>query len=251
MTGDGSPLVILLDVDNTLLDNDAVKTDLDRELAAILGEPLRTRFWQLYEDVRRDLDVVSFPVTLERLHNEVPDEHIFRRVTDLLMSYPFQTRLYPGALAALRHLRRIGVPVVLSDGDPWYQAKKISDSGIGQAVRGNVLIFTHKEEHLDDVRHWYPADHYAFFDDKPRLVAETKRRMGTDVTSVWVRQGSYAVQGWGELRPEPDLVLDHISDARRLTEADLLGRLTRPAPEGPAPAPRPSGAARPGPRAAG
>ncbi len=231
------PLVILLDVDNTLLDNDGVKDDLDRFLAESFGGALRERFWQLYEDVRRDLDVVSFPVVLERLQHEAADARAFATLTDFLMRYPFRRRLYPGALAALRHLRRFGPLVVLSDGDPWFQAKKIADADIGRAVGGNVLIFTHKEEHLDEVRRWYPAAHYAFFDDKPRLVSGVKRLMGADVTAVWVRQGSYAAPGWGALDPPADLTLDAIGDARRLTEAHLLGRaLGPPAPARP---PRP------------
>ncbi len=217
------PLVILLDVDNTLIDNDGVKADIDRYLAEAFGGPLHGRFWELYEDVRRDLDVVSFPVVLERLQHEAGSADAFARLTDYLMRYPFRQKLYPGVLAALRHLRRFGPLVVLSDGDPWYQGKKIGDAGIGRAVGGNVLIFTHKEQHLDDVRRWYPAAHYAFFDDKPRLVSGIKRLLGTAVTAVWVRQGSYAAPGWGAPEPPADLVLDAIGDARRLTEAHLLG----------------------------
>jgi len=222
------PLVILLDVDNTLLDNDGLKADLDSHLAESLGEPLRGRFWELYEEVRRDLDVVSFPVVLERLHHEAPDAHAFRRLTDYLMRYPFKKRLYAGATAALRHLARLGTLVVLSDGDPWYQAKKITDAGIARIANGNVLIFAHKEEQLEDVRRWYPARHYAFFDDKPRLVAGIKQRLGETVTAVWVRQGSYARPGWGALPPPPDLVLDDIARARWLTEAQLTGRAPGP-----------------------
>jgi FMN phosphatase YigB (HAD superfamily) len=223
------PLVILLDIDNTLLDNDELKADLDRHLAASFGDPLRGLFWDLYEEVRRDLDVVSFPVVLERLQQEAPDAHAFRRLTDYLMRYPFRKRLYPGAATALRHLARLGALVVLSDGDPWYQAKKITDSGIARRAGGNVLIFAHKEEHLEDVRRWYPARHYAFFDDKPWLVAGIKQRLGDAVTGVWVRQGSYARPGWGVLQPAPDLVLEEIAQARWLTEAQLTGRAPGPA----------------------
>lgn len=222
------PLVILIDVDNTLIDNDGVKADIDRYLAETFGEPSRGRFWELYEDVRRELDVVSFPVVIERLQHEAGSAGAFARLTDYLMRYPFRERLYPGALAALRHLRRFGPLVVLSDGDPWYQGKKIGDAGIGRAVGGNVLIFTHKEEHLDDVRRWYPAAHYAFLDDKPRLVSGIKRLLGAEVTAIWVRQGSYAAPGWGGLDPPADLTLDAIAGARRLAEAQLLGRAPGP-----------------------
>jgi hypothetical protein len=221
-------LVVLLDVDNTLLDNDAVKADLDRFIGENLGGFMRERFWALYEDVRKELDVVNFAVVMERLHHEAPDAHAFSRLTDFLMRYPFRKRLYPGTLAAIRHLRRFGVPVILSDGDPWFQAKKVADAGIGAAVAGNVLIFTHKENHLDEVRRWYPAGHYAFVDDKPRLVAEMKSRMGDELTAIWVNQGSYAAEGWGDLTPPADLALDSIDDARWLTHDQLLGRKPGP-----------------------
>lgn len=221
------PLVVLLDVDNTLLDNDGVKADMDACIGATFDERTRERFWYYYEEVRRELDVVSFPVVLERLHHETPDVHAYRRLTDLLLTFPFKTRLYPGTLAALRHLSDFATLVVLSDGDPWFQGKKITDAGIAAAVGGNVLIYTHKEEHLDDVRRAYPAAHYAFVDDKPRLVSSVKQRLGGDVTAVWVRQGAYAAPGWGGLTPPPDITLDAIGDAARLTMEDLSGRAAR------------------------
>jgi hypothetical protein len=220
-------LVILFDVDNTLLDNDRVKADLDRYLADEYGEKVRERFWVLYEQVRQELDVVSFAVVIQRLHVEMPHLHAFSHLTDFLMRYPFKKRLYPGARAALRRLRQFGVPVILSDGDPWFQSKKITDAGIASAVNGNVLIFTHKEDHLPELRRWYPADHYLFFDDKAWLVARMKARMGDDLTGVWVRQGSYAARG-GDFEPRPDLIMDSIAAARWLTEDQAFGRAGGP-----------------------
>jgi FMN phosphatase YigB (HAD superfamily) len=217
-------LVILLDVDNTLLDNDTVKADLDRFIGERFGDSMRERFWVLYEEVRKELDAVNFAVVMERLHHEAPSAHVFSQLTDFLMHYPYRKRLYPGALTAIRHLRRYGVPVILSDGDPWFQAKKVADAGISAAVGGHVLIFTHKEDHLGEVRRWYPAEHYVFVDDKPRLVAKMKARMGDELTAVWVNQGSYAREGWGDLTPCADLVLDSIDGARWLTHDQLLGR---------------------------
>lgn len=216
------PLVILLDLDNTLLDTDGMRADFDAYLTGTFGEGLRRRFWELYEDVRRDLGVVSFPAALERLHHEAPHAHVYSQGTDFLMRYRFRRRLFPGTPQALRHLRRFGPLVLLSDGDPWFQLKKAADSGIARAVEGNVLIFTHKEQHLEEVRHRYPAAHYAYFDDKPWLLAEVRRRMGVGVTTVWLRQGAYARACSGEPLGV-DLVLDDIAHATRLTEAHLRG----------------------------
>lgn len=222
------PLVILLDLDNTLLDSDGVKADFDTYLAEGFGEGARRRFWELYEDVRRDLGVVSFPAALERLHHEAPELHVYSQGTDFLMRYRFRQRLFRGTLPALRHLRRFGPLVLLSDGDPWFQLKKAADSGIARAVGGNVLIFSHKERHLDEVRRFYPADHYAYFDDKPWLLAEVASRMGVGVTTVWLRQGGYARAGAEGVAPAVDFVLDDIAHASRLTDAHLRGHAAGP-----------------------
>ena len=228
MVGD-DPLVLLLDLDNTLLDSDGLKSDVDAHLAALAGDRVRQRFWQIYEDVRQELGLVSFPVALQRLDQEAPAVRAYSRGMAFLEHYQARRRLYPGALAALRHLRRFGVLVVVSDGEEWFQRKKVTDSGIAGAVDGNILIFPHKEEHLDEIRRRYPAAHYAFFDDKPRLIAAMKERMGAEVTTVWLQQGHYAQAGWDGVQPAPDLTLAAIAQARWLTAAQLRGQAPGPA----------------------
>lgn len=222
------PLVILLDLDNTLLDSDGIKADFDRYLGEAVGEALRVRFWELYEQVRRELGMVSFPVALERLHQEAPGAHACSHGIDYLARYPFRRRLLPGALAAIRSLRRWGTAVVLSDGDPWFQFKKVTESGIARAVDGNVLIFTHKEQHLEEVRSRFPAAHYACFDDKPELLARIKEQWGDGVSTVWLAQGGYARRGWDGIVPGADLVLTNIGQARWLTDAQLRGAAPGP-----------------------
>ena len=48
-----STLVFLIDVDNTLIDNDNVKNDLDAHLQVEIGPALTARFWELYEQARK------------------------------------------------------------------------------------------------------------------------------------------------------------------------------------------------------
>jgi hypothetical protein len=224
-------LVILLDLDNTLLDNDTIKADLDRLLADTLGETVQRRFWETYEDVRRDLDVVSFPVTMRRVDQELPQAGVGRRVSDFLMRYPYRKRLFPGIPAALRRLSRLGTLVILSDGEPWFQTKKIEVSGLDRAVAGNVMLFKHKEHHLDEVRHWYPAVRYVFVDDKPRLIGSIKARLGADVTTVWVRQGSYAAAGSAPDAHLADVTVQSVSELPGLSTSQLLGLESPPATE--------------------
>ena len=213
------PYVVLLDLDNTLIDNDRIKADLSELLLEIGGPEIQRSWTVLYEQVRSELGVVSIPLTMQRFAAAHPDSGHAARVADLLMRYPYRRRVFPGALAALRRLRRLGPLAILSDGEPWFQMKKICGSGLDRAVEGNVMLFAHKEDHLDDVFRWYPAERYIFIDDKPRLGAVLKKLLGDRVTTVWVRQGSYAAAGWDAAESPADIVLDSIAAARTIHPA--------------------------------
>ncbi len=201
-------LVILLDVDNTLLDNDRVKADLARELEATLGATPAARFWELYETVRSDVDVVDYPETLRRFIAEDPLDG--DTVAGLVGGVRFADYLYPGALDAIAGCWELGTPVALSDGDPVYQVAKIARAGITTAVHGNVLVYDHKERHLDDVFEKYPADRYAMVDDKSSILSRMKARLGPRLITVHVRQGHYAGEPPGG--PAPDRSIASIAD---------------------------------------
>jgi hypothetical protein len=211
-------IVFLLDVDNTLIDNDRVKSHLRAEIRSALGEGFDRRFWEVYEDVRSDLDVVSVPVTLERLRQEAQQPALIDRLALRLYSAPFADFVYPSVIGLLGWLRSKGLPVILSDGDPWYQAKKIIDAGLGAAVGGNVLIFSHKQDHIDDIRRWYPAQRYIAVDDKSRLLGLLKQGFGDDLQTIWVRQGHYALEQAEGDWPPPDLSVPTIADTRGAVE---------------------------------
>jgi hypothetical protein len=212
----------LLDVDNTLLDNDGVKKQLDQMLLSDAGEQTQNRFWTVYEQVRSDLGAVSVPVTLERLRSESPNPTGIDRLGQRLFSAPFRDYVYPATPELLLWMRKTGVPVILSDGDPWFQAKKITDAGLGTAVGGNVLIFLHKEQHVQDIRKWYPADRYIAVDDKAQLLAELKSGFGECMRTLWVRQGHYASDANSPKTASPDAAVGGISEARAVIERLLL-----------------------------
>ena len=220
MTAPDRSLVFLLDCDNTLLDNDALKADLDTRLGKLLGTELNTRFWDLYEEVRRDTDVVNYPVVLDRFAQHCPDIALYDQARAIIMDYPFAERLYPDTMAVLAHLRTIGIPAILSDGDPIYQPLKIERSGLAAAVEGRVLIYIHKEDHLDEVMERWPAPMYVPVDDKRRILAAIKRLHPARFVTVHVRQGHYAAEPVS-YAPAPDLDLPGISDLLRYTSADF------------------------------
>ena len=226
MTIPNPSLVFLLDCDNTLLDNDALKVDLDRQLGALLGVDLNARFWELYEAVRQDTETVNFPVVLERFAAICPDGALCERARAIIMDYPFAARLYPDTLATLDHLRAIGQPAILSDGDPVYQPLKIARSGLSAAVDGRVLVYIHKEDHLDEVMARWPATIYVAVDDKARILAALVARRPDRFVTVHVRQGHYGTDPTA-YSPAPDLALDHIGDLRSLTTADFTRLLVR------------------------
>ncbi|HEU5227908.1 MAG TPA: hypothetical protein VFU49_08870, partial [Ktedonobacteraceae bacterium] len=169
-------LVFWLDVDNTLLSNDDVKEDLDQHLQVELGPTLTRRFWEIYEQVRKEKDVVDIPLALARLREETPlsamDEQTYRHVHSIFDNYPFYDRLYPHTLETLQHLRTLGLTVIVSDGDLCFQAEKIVNSSLAEAVEGRVLLFIHKQQHLDEIMQRYPADHYVMIDDKPDILQD-------------------------------------------------------------------------------
>lgn len=187
-----APLVFLFDVDNTLLDNDAVQDDLSRHLEREFGRTQRDRYWTLFEALRAELGYADYLGALQRYRLENLDEPQLLLMSTFLVDYPFASRLYPGALEVLQHCRRFGPTVVLSDGDVVFQPRKVRRSGIWDAVDGRVLIYLHKERMLDSVVRRYPASRYVMVDDKVRILAAMKSAWGTSLTTIFPRQGHYA-----------------------------------------------------------
>src|ERR1700693_6038588 len=170
-------LVFLIDVDNTLIDNDHVKDDLDEHIKVEMGDTLTTRFWDFYEQAREESGVVNIPLALKWLREQTPlselDEQTYLHVHSLFDNYPFFNALYPHTLETLHYLRTLGLTVIVSDGDLFFQAEKIVNSNLAEAVEGRVLLYVHKQEHLDETMKTYPGDHYVLIDDKPDILDDT------------------------------------------------------------------------------
>ena len=217
--------VFFIDVDNTLLDNDGAKRDIAARVLELLGDVMAVRFWELYEEVRVDRDVIEFFETFRRLRAEHPESaDPIDRALHEVMSWDFRSRLYPGALETIAHLKTIGLPVVLSDGDPVFQPMKIQQSGINAAVDGRVLIFAHKEAYLPAVCARFPAGRYVLIDDKPGILMRSKAAMGDRLTTVHVRQGKYALAPEHAVDYAPDVVVERIGELLTFAAADFEPR---------------------------
>jgi len=207
-------LVFMIDVDNTLIDNDRVKTDVENGMKAVMGEERTAHFWELYEVVRREMDGVDIPATLNRIRPEFTDHDLYNRLYRLWMDFPYPEYIFPGVFEMLTYLRTFAVPVILSDGDASFQLRKIVQSGISKAVEGNVLIYLHKDHHFEDIEKSFPAYHYVMVEDKPTLLAKAKDYFENRLTTVLVKQGKYAKE---QAHPAPDLVLPAIADLKNFT----------------------------------
>jgi FMN phosphatase YigB (HAD superfamily) len=218
------PTVFLVDVDNTLLDNDAIQQDLKDHIAQVYGVAARDRYWRICEDMFSELGYRDYIGALQRYRVEHPFDVELLPMSSFLMDYPFADRLYPRALEVLKRLSSVGPTAILSDGDVVYQPRKVEHAGIADAVEGHVLIYIHKEEALVDIERRYPAQHYVMVDDKLRILDAIKRIWKDRVTTVFVRQGSYAHDmKVVDSLPPADVTIERIGD---LLDRDLQTRTT-------------------------
>ena len=209
-----APVVFLVDVDNTLFDNDRFTADLTTQLDQCFGEIERKRYWALYEALRDETGYADYLGTLQQFRLGLEANQGLLSMSGYLLDYPFADHLYPHALAAMAHLQTLGRPVILSDGDIVFQPHKIIRSGLWHAFHGNVLVDIHKQHRLEPMQQRYPAAHYVMVDDKPNLLDAMKQVLGERLTTVFVEQGHYATAASAELRAAADMHIACIGDLR-------------------------------------
>lgn len=210
-------LAFMIDVDNTLINNDLVKTDVSNQMIEMIGAERAARFWELYEIVRKETDVVDIPLTLKRIEPEFTDKTLYHRLYRMWNDFPYRKYIFPGVFEVLAYLNTIGRPIILSDGDPSFQLRKIVTSGLARAVNGDVLIYAHKQNHLEDIELALPAYHYVMVEDKPSLLNFMKEYFEERITTVLVKQGKYAHDPKELAQSRPDLVIPGIRDLRKFT----------------------------------
>jgi FMN phosphatase YigB (HAD superfamily) len=219
---DAASVMFLLDVDNTLLDNDRFGADLGATLEAAFGADGCARYWAIYEELREQCGFADYLGALQRFRSGLDNDPALLQMSAYLLEYPFADRLYPHALDTVAHLRTLGSVAILSDGDVVFQPRKIQRAGLWAALHGEVLVYIHKQQMLVAMQQRYPAAHYVMVDDKPHILAEMKQRMGHRLTTVFVRQGHYAAAALEPTAPAPDLVIACIGDLRGLKLEDFL-----------------------------
>jgi FMN phosphatase YigB (HAD superfamily) len=213
VTPQPSDVVFLFDVDNTLLNNDAVTADLKSHILTAFGPERSQEYWDTFEECRERLGYADYLGALQLYRIKHPRHPRLLGISLFLLDYPFATRLYPGSLDLVRALTGRGPVAILSDGDVVFQPRKVERSGLWKAVGGRVLIYIHKEQMLHDVERRYPARRYVMVDDKAWILAAMKSVWGERLRTVFVRQGHYAldprVPG---TQPAPDMTVDSIGE---------------------------------------
>jgi FMN phosphatase YigB (HAD superfamily) len=207
------PIVFLVDVDNTLVDNDGIQQDLKDHLEQTYGVAARDRYWRILEDLMVELGYRDYIGALQKFRVEHPREMELLAMSSYLMDYPFAERLYPNALEVLKRLRSVAPTAILTDGDVVFQPRKVEHAGLAKIADGNVLIYIHKEEALEDVERRFPAEHYVLVDDKLRILDAVKKIWGERVTTVLPRQGQYAHDAKViSALPPADVTIERIGD---------------------------------------
>jgi FMN phosphatase YigB (HAD superfamily) len=219
-----SEVVFLVDVDNTLLDNDRVQADLRDHLASEFGVETRDRYWAIFEQLNVECGYADYLGALQRYRLEDLCDPRLLMMSSFLVDYPFADRLYPGSFEVVKHLSGWGPVVILSDGDVVFQPRKVQRSGLWEAVGGRVLIYIHKEQMLDDVERHYPARHYVMVDDKLRILTAMRKIWDDRLTTVWPRQGHYALDPQATATyPPADFTIERIGDLVNYNFPALLG----------------------------
>jgi FMN phosphatase YigB (HAD superfamily) len=218
-------IVFLFDVDNTLLNNDQVIMDLTKYLKREVGPKRAWCYWAMFEQLRTRLGYADYLGALQRYRSEYPHDLGLLAISRFLINYPFANRLFPNSLDVIERVKQWGTTVLLTDGDVVFQPRKVECSGLFEAVNGNVLIYVHKEQELDDVAKRFPADHYVMVDDKLGILAAIKKIWGRRVTTVFVQQGHYAlVPKTLAICPASDVSIERIGDLLSFGLQNLVPR---------------------------
>ena len=220
---DAAPLLFLVDVDNTLLDNDGFQDELKAYIAQQAGDAARDRYWAIQEHLFHTLGYRDYLGAFQQYRLERPQDQAAVWLSLFVVNYPYAKQLYPGALDVVAALRRLGPTVALTDGDAVFQPRKLERSGLAEALGHEVMICVHKDAEVAEIERRYPAQRYVVVDDKIRLLTAFKQAWGDRVTTVFPRQGQFAFDTRTlAANPPADITVEAIAD---LLEPGLLARL--------------------------
>ncbi len=220
---EAEPLLFLVDVDNTLLDNDRFQNELKAHIEQTSGPAARDQYWAIQEHLFKTLGYRDYLGAFQQYRLERPQDVDALRLSLFVIDFPYNKLLYPGALDVLAALHRLGPTVALTDGDAVFQPRKMQLSGLDEALGGHVMICVHKDKEVAEIERRYPAHRYVVVDDKIRLLTAFKKIWGDRVTTVFPRQGQFGLdQAVIAENPPADVTIDRIAE---LLDETILAKL--------------------------
>ncbi|WP_158744178.1 HAD family hydrolase [Acidisphaera sp. L21] len=218
-----APLVFLVDVDNTLLDNDQFQDALKAHIAKVSGPAARDRYWEIQEHLFHSLGYRDYLGAFQTYRLERPEDVDAIWLSLFVVDFPYATLLYPGALELIAALRKLGRVVALTDGDAVFQPRKLQGAGLIEPLDRHIMICVHKEAEVAEIERRYPAERYVVIDDKIRLLTAFKKVWGNKVMTVFPRQGQFGLDTKViAANPPADIDVDRIA---QLLDGSILNRL--------------------------
>ena len=82
-------VVFLLDVDNTLLDNDRFGADLGARLEQAFGADQRDRYWSIFAALREKLSYADYLAALQKFRVGLDGNPDLLQMSAFMLEYPF------------------------------------------------------------------------------------------------------------------------------------------------------------------
>lgn len=207
----------LIDVDNTLIDNDLIKTEIWDALVSILGLVEAKHFWRHHDLYRKKTHIVDFPAIIQEYCNELDSAKCDTRVRSIFDTIDFMHALYPSALEVLDHLQSFGLVYVFTEGDAYYQKRKIIQSGICNHLKdtSHILLYEYKLDHIIELSQTFQDTHIVYIDDKDTNL-QTAKKLLPHITTVVVCQGHYASEKC-TMDHQADLVVGSVNELLQST----------------------------------
>ncbi|MBI2326741.1 hypothetical protein HYU92_00310 [Candidatus Curtissbacteria bacterium] len=186
-------ITFFVDFDNTLIDNDKVKVQIQSTISKEYGRKFINRFLAINQKLREEKGYVDFSSTIDQIAKEENKPELKDKLHYLFHNFKFKDSLFSKAGTVIKYLGTFGQVVVITEGDRHYQEIKIKSSGIWNLVDGNVEIpIFDKVSHLSEFLKKYPSDVYYFIEDKPEVLKEIRDLYKDKIKTIHVCQGHYS-----------------------------------------------------------
>lgn len=180
---------VLLDVDNTILDGEAIHAYVDDIFEKKYGRGSAKVFERIWDGLNKEH---SHPIWEEAVVRFAKVVHVDKgEIEKIFLSVPFSQFWLVGAKRLVNFLSAKSNLVIFSAGDPLFQVTKIAKLGLAKKASEVVLVGGKKVESLKDLTAKYVGIKLVVIDDKPEILEVVKEQV-PDAVTIWIRYGRYA-----------------------------------------------------------